>query len=97
MEDLYSIPFGTLNITLKIREYDISFFFKKLSPIRKCININLKFSVFGFRVPSNDHRSDASVTRTRKYTIYSIRFVHFVSTQTHHERHNHIKLPRTKV
>lgn len=26
MEDLYSIPFGTLNITLKIREYDISFF-----------------------------------------------------------------------
>lgn len=76
MEDLYSIPFGTLNITLKIREYDISFFLK-LSPIRKCININLKFLVFGFRVPSNDHRSDASVTRTRKYTIYSIRFVHF--------------------
>lgn len=76
MEVLYSIPFETLNITLKIREYDISFFFK-LSPIRKCININVKFSVFGFRVPSNDHRSDDSVTRTRKYTIYSIRFVHF--------------------
>lgn len=31
MEDLYSIPFGTLNITLKIREYDISFFLKTLS------------------------------------------------------------------
>lgn len=76
MEDLYSIFFGILNIIFKIREYDIRFFLKFFF-IRKCININLKFLVFGFRVLLNDYRFDVFVIRICKYIIYSIRFVYF--------------------
>lgn len=76
MENLYSIFFGILNIIFKIREYDISFFLKFFF-IRKCININLKFLVFGFRVLLNDYRFDVFVIRICKYIIYSIRFVYF--------------------
>lgn len=76
MEDLYSIFFGILNIIFKIREYDIIFFLKFFF-IRKCININLKFLVFGFRVLLNDYRFDVFVIRICKYIIYSIRFVYF--------------------
>lgn len=76
MEVLYSIFFEILNIIFKIREYDIRFFLKFFF-IRKCININLKFLVFGFRVLLNDYRFDVFVIRICKYIIYSIRFVYF--------------------